>query len=109
MTVPAVLITFHLVCAGWLLFRADSLGQAGDMFALLAAPRWSPDHTETLYYLLHFAWPAIVFQCANRWIPQAFRATRAGSVSLILAAYALLHVVIEGRFGHVRQFIYFQF
>ena len=35
MVVVRVIVTFHLVCLGWLLFRAENIGQAWDMLNLI--------------------------------------------------------------------------
>ena len=35
LAVIKVVITFHLVCLGWLLFRAESIGQAWNMLVLI--------------------------------------------------------------------------
>ena len=45
-----VFVTFHLVCLGWILFRAQSLGEAGEVFRGLLRPGFqaSPLVLETL-------------------------------------------------------------
>ena len=50
----AIVLFFHLVCVGWIFFRADSLTQAGKMFAALLRPAGYADHVlpQSLYLLV---------------------------------------------------------
>ena len=48
-------VTFHLVCLGWLLFRAETIGQAGDLLVTLARGGWAwTDYARTTAALLGF-------------------------------------------------------
>jgi D-alanyl-lipoteichoic acid acyltransferase DltB (MBOAT superfamily) len=104
-----VLVTFHLVCAGWLLFRAESLPHAG---ALLAALASAPDPGLTGRWLLPFA--ALLAPLALLELAQA----RSGDPELVLRAplplralvYACVFfslVLLGEDFG--QPFLYFQF
>ncbi len=50
-----VFVTFHLVCLGWVLFRADSLAQAADYLRRLAVPRGLTDSALALQALQFLA------------------------------------------------------
>ncbi len=112
----AVFVFFHLVCFGWLIFRAESLGQIGSMLQALTTPWlwWLIAGSNTLagtgmWTLLGFAAPLVVMQIAQH---------RSGDLNVLLRMPALVRgcayvvmfyglVFYEG--GLHRQFIYFQF
>jgi alginate O-acetyltransferase complex protein AlgI len=104
-------LMFHLTCYGWLLFRARSAAQVGDMTMALANWRgaWSGElqhrALEVALYvaplLLVHAWEAWKDDLnAVRWLPLAPRYA-------VYVALAFL-TVLFGEFGGA-QFIYFQF
>ena len=109
-----MLLTFHLVCFGWLMFRAESMQTVGLMlhqifhnfhaamipqvisgyagvFALIAAG-----------YLLHLL-PARVDATAQRLV------TYAPLVLQILMAAAIIWCVMQIKSSDIQPFIYFQF
>ena len=109
-----MLLTFHLVCFGWLMFRAESMQTVGLMlhqifhnfhaamipqvisgyagvFALIAAG-----------YLLHLL-PARVDATAQRLV------TYAPLVLQILMAAAMIWCVMQIKSSDIQPFIYFQF
>ena len=112
----AVFGFFHLVCFGWLIFRAESVEQVGRMLQALGTPWlwWLIAGANTLagtgvWTLLGFAAPLMVMQIAQQ---------RRGDLNVLLRTPAfvrgLAYVVMfyglvfyEG--GLHREFIYFQF
>ena len=104
------LITFHFVCFGWVLFRAESLGAAGDVLARLFGA-WTVEPTR-----LTWVPPVlIVAMLATHYWPRAAgeRAVAAAGrlpVTLSALVFAFWLVVLE-QFGPegVAPFIYFQF
>jgi alginate O-acetyltransferase complex protein AlgI len=105
----SVVLTFHLVCLGWLLFRVGSMAQAGDLLSRLAGP-WHLGLVPA--WLLPFAvlvGPLVLMQIAQassgdleivRRAPLPLRAA-------VYAAMTLVIVVFGEDFG--QPFIYFQF
>jgi alginate O-acetyltransferase complex protein AlgI len=105
----AVLVTFHFVCATWILFRAPDLERAGDFFAgfarlLPAASLATP-----------FALSLLVLMAVGQFLPRdRVERVEAAAVRLPLWAQgALLGMVIvavdaAGPIG-IAPFIYFQF
>ncbi len=103
-----VIVTFHLICAGWLIFRAESMEQAiGILGAIVNRPA-----IPLATYLIPVALLIIPL-----WLVQLVQYT-AGDLNVIartpwyvrsvfytLCFYA---IVLVGQFGG-RQFIYFQF
>ena len=101
------LACFHMVCVGWLLFRATSLGQAADMArAVVTRPTWTGARPEVL---LFYVAPLVLMEWAAwrtrderplaRW-PWVWR----GLAYAVL--WFLLTLLGEFRGG---EFLYFQF
>ena len=104
-----VLGTFHLVCYGWLLFRADSLAQVADLSAIVLAPwQWG---AASLWWLplCVLAAPLLAMQLAERWTGEHQPVLRLpwparSAVYLVL----FCGLVLLGEDGG-RPFVYFQF
>ncbi|MCY3786293.1 MAG: MBOAT family protein [bacterium] len=107
--IVARLVTFHFVCFGWILFRAESLSAAGSVLGRLfstapasAGLSWVPAALIAAALAVHF-WPPAASE----------RAVWAASylpVAVTALAFAFWLVVLE-QFGPegVAPFIYFQF
>ncbi len=61
---PWILTTFHLMCVGMILFRANTITQAGELFSAFGS-RWaySPLVSYGFAQLLIFAGPLMLFEC----------------------------------------------
>jgi hypothetical protein len=102
--------TFHLVCLTWLLFRAESMTQAGEMLCRLAHG-WSltPLTAYSLGMLAVFAGPMLLFESWVEKKGDLLALTRIhwplrAAVYAILILY-MLYLTPE----HSSEFIYFQF
>jgi D-alanyl-lipoteichoic acid acyltransferase DltB (MBOAT superfamily) len=101
---------FHLVCYGWLLFRAETAGQIADM-TLGLATGWADAgaHAGLLARVLWFSWPLVLMQLFQARAKNLLVAltwpwpVRAG-VYLMLFYLVVIFGASEGE-----QFIYFQF
>jgi alginate O-acetyltransferase complex protein AlgI len=103
-----VIVTFHVVCLGWILFRAESFGMAMQVLAGLA--RLGPAAMVTPFVAL-----LIVGGLAMHWLPPlaaegaAKRVSPAWSLTMgVLVGIAIL-LVEAARPDGVAPFIYFQF
>jgi hypothetical protein len=102
-------LTFQLVCVGWLLFRADTIGEAWTMFVRIFTA-WGPSPLVT-----PLALGAIVLGIATQYLPHewirrvqgAFADRRPVVQGGILGA-VLLAVTTLGPAG-VAPFIYYRF
>ncbi len=104
------LITFHFVCFGWVLFRAESLGAASGVLRRLASG-WGTDITRLSWVLVAL----ILVMLATHFWPRSagergIWAASHAPVALSALAFAFWLVVLE-QFGPegVAPFIYFQF
>jgi D-alanyl-lipoteichoic acid acyltransferase DltB (MBOAT superfamily) len=105
-----VFLMFHLICIGWLIFRAETLGQAGRMLlAALTSPRWLPLEPRLVLTIVVCASILLIVQLAQAWKREPLIGFRL-PVPLRAVAYAavLLGIVIFGE-ANGRAFIYFQF
>lgn len=111
--VGSIVFFFHLTCAGWLLFRAESVGQVGQFLAAIfgnflgSAPGWMNfTYLGTLAASGAFLFAVQLVQYRTRDLNVVFRLP----VPMRAAFYAgcFLAIVIFGRI-HGNAFIYFQF
>jgi D-alanyl-lipoteichoic acid acyltransferase DltB (MBOAT superfamily) len=102
-------VFFHLVCLGWLIFRAQSFGQIVDMLSAIAGGLHGRGALDLAWRLIFFTWPLVLMQIVQH---------RTGRLDVVLglaapvrgAIYAawLIGIVVFGQF-HGNEFIYFQF
>jgi hypothetical protein len=104
------LATFHFVCFGWIFFRADSFGAAGDVIVRLFTGWAAPIEAVSLPVLA-----AIAVGIGGQYVPRAFwdglmswYARRSLALQAASLALVLLVVNVLGPVG-VAPFIYFQF
>ncbi|WP_374597490.1 MBOAT family protein [Brevundimonas sp.] len=107
-TVLGVIVTFHIVCLGWILFRAESFGMAVAMLQGLARPGPVLALTPLLLVL-------VVGGLAMHWLPPraiegvAMRLKEAPALTFGLLLSAAFLILEAARPDGVAPFIYFQF
>jgi D-alanyl-lipoteichoic acid acyltransferase DltB (MBOAT superfamily) len=105
----AWLVTFHVVCLGWILFRAESFGAAMDVLAGLLRV-WKPAEVLTPFLL-----GMTVFGLSIHFLPPRALETVAGGLKRLPSpaaglALGLAVVLVEAfRPEGIAPFIYFQF
>ena len=112
-----ILFFFHLVCFGWLLFRAQSVAQVTGMIdALLFDYSIGPEFVHHVLYLTFFAGFLIyiqIFQFYKQDLSFVVNSTKQIKlIFLLVIFYLTLYVEILGRSVNVgggSEFIYFQF
>lgn len=107
-TAVRIVVTFHLICLGWLIFRADSLEQAAGMLAaIFQRPAWPPGA-----YLVPAALvilPLMVVQLFQYLADDLDLIGRTPwYVRSLFYTACFYAIVLGGQFGG-EQFIYFQF
>ncbi|MFB3853292.1 MAG: MBOAT family protein [Vicinamibacterales bacterium] len=106
-----VVTMFHLTCLGWLIFRADSLAQAGDLISRLIVG-FSPSWSVLLSFgsrLAFYTAPLIALHALEARrddLTAVFSLPRAVRYSIYAAL--VYFIVLFGDFAGA-QFIYFQF
>ncbi len=103
-----IIVTFHLVCLGWLVFRAESMEQAAGMLSAIVLRPAVP--------LAAYLVPAallIIPLCAVQLVQYTTRdlnviARTPWYVRSVFYTACFYAIVLAGQFGG-RQFIYFQF
>ncbi len=112
--IAGILVTFHLVCAGWVLFRADSMETAGAVFRQI----FLHFHPELLGQLISgYVWVFILMAVGYlvHFLPARTddlfreRVTRMGVVGQAALIVVMIWIVIQFRSSNVVPFIYFQF
>lgn len=112
--IVGVLITFHLVCFGWILFRADSMQKVGEMLTQIGT-NFHPEvfvQFVTGYkgvfalmiigYIFHFV-PKRAENYLQKWVTDSPLAVQAFLLALVIL------VVVQFKSAGVQPFIYFQF
>jgi len=105
-----LLATFHGVCFGWLLFRAESLNDAlGMLGALASQPGWFPDAGPWLFQLAVLGLPLFLVQLLQERTGDLLAPLRLSLVPRTLL-YTLMGTMLL-LFANTgsRAFIYFQF
>jgi D-alanyl-lipoteichoic acid acyltransferase DltB (MBOAT superfamily) len=106
-----VVLMFQLTCYGWLIFRAKSVSQIGDMTASLAGAYGyrSPVAANYLWQLLFFAGPLLVLHAFEAWRDDLKAVLTLRPVMRYAICAVLLYMtVLWGEFGGA-EFIYFRF
>ena len=106
----AWLITLHLICYGWLLFRARSFEQIRAMsWALLTDWRVSPEIALDLPSLAGYALPLVLLHAYEWWNDDLLAVPKLPLVPRYVVYGAVFYLILLfGSFGGA-QFIYFQF
>jgi alginate O-acetyltransferase complex protein AlgI len=106
-----IVLMFHLICFGWLLFRAENMGQVGAFLYLMATDwRITPVAVSMLGLIIFYALPLFLFEYwtsarANDLLAlvRCPWATRAAVYSYVV----LMLIFFQAPESH--EFIYFQF
>ena len=108
---PAVarLITFHIVCLGWVFFRADSFSTAGVLLGRMVTA-WGPAPLVTPVVVLVIV-AALAVQFVPRRVGEQLRITFSHYSPLAQGAALALALLVTDALGPqgVAPFIYFQF
>lgn len=102
------LVTFHLVCFGWVLFRADSMGRVGEMLGRLTD--WGPAPVVTPVVVA-----LIIGGIGVQYLPSGLRQRLSAAFSRLdplaqAAALGVFLLLLDGLGPEgVAPFIYFQF
>jgi alginate O-acetyltransferase complex protein AlgI len=108
-TWPQRIFVFHLVCLGWIFFRADSLHLAGTLLRGLGALAWQSEYTVALKFLALFALPLFLLDLyLERSGEEYFLQERTPMARLAIACGAIVCIAFFSA-NQPNAFIYFQF
>ncbi len=103
---------FHLVCLGWLLFRAESLDQVLNLLRIVFCDPFSTEWAVTrvvLRKLAFYAGPVIIVQMAQYYRNDVLVMYRLPWVLRGILYYAMIIVILIFGVTEANDFIYFQF
>jgi alginate O-acetyltransferase complex protein AlgI len=106
-----IVVTFHLVCFGWLLFRADSMEQAGN-FLYLMATDWhtTPNTIPMLGLIAFYSLPLFAFEYWASSRGENIPALVAGAWGARAGVYCYaVMMLLFFQPPNSHDFIYFQF
>jgi len=108
-----ILFFFHLICLSWLLFRADSIADAGHMLHTLLTgwgqmPRETALYT-TLVSLAFYGLPVLAMDLWQHRSGDPLVALKAPRLVRALIYLALFYGIVVFGETHAQSFIYFQF
>lgn len=107
-----VLFFFHLVCLGWMLFRAQSVAQVGDMLHTLFFSPCGLERTagrQIIQKLAFYAGPVLVVQMFQYFRNDILAMYRLPWVARGIYYYALIIMILIYGVTEANDFIYFQF
>lgn len=110
LAVLKVVITFHLLCLGWLLFRAESIGQAWSMLILILTDLQVTAFSEFAFATVAFyALPLMAYEL---WLLRCNDLDRLAKVAWPIRASIYSYIAVMILLFHPivsHEFIYFQF
>ena len=105
-----VIFFFHLVCLGWLSFRAQSLSQVCLMLqALLFNFQFGPETSFTIFQIVFFTWILMIVQSAQFLTNDLMCVFKANPVIKTLFYVICYYLVTIYGVASGKEFIYFQF
>jgi len=109
-------LMFQITCLGWLIFRAESVGQIGRFLAGFVGDfRASPRTGEFVQLVLALVWPLAAYECwqyaaKSLHVFDSLGATRKAAFVVGVSMNVLLFLVLHRSFVQEQTpFIYFQF
>jgi D-alanyl-lipoteichoic acid acyltransferase DltB (MBOAT superfamily) len=105
----ARVVLFHLVCLGWIFFRADTLGAAVGMIAGLRHFVWTAEYAVAFRFLALFTLPLFVVDVINEARGEEFVFERSLETRRVAVGVALMAIVAVFAANQLNAFIYFRF
>ncbi len=105
-----ILVTFHLVCLGWLFFRAESMAQAWTMLTRLTVGwAWTPLAAYSLSMTAVFALPVMIYEAWVERRGNTLALTHSAWPARVLVYLAMILAMLFLAPDKPGEFIYFQF
>ena len=101
---------FHLVCVGWVFFRAESVGYAWKFFYDgVTRVEWIPEYATAIVFLIMFTFPMFVIDLINERRGEEYLFERAHPYSRVVIGCSFIMVTLFFAGSKSNAFIYFQF
>lgn len=104
------IVIFHVVCFGWVFFRAESVGHAWRfLYSGVTRVQWIPEYATAMVFLVMFTLPMFVIDRINERRGEEYLFERAHPYSraVIGGLFILMTLLFAG--SKSNAFIYFQF
>jgi D-alanyl-lipoteichoic acid acyltransferase DltB (MBOAT superfamily) len=105
----ARILLFHMVCLGWIFFRADSLSNAVRFLNGIAIWAWRSEFATAFAFLALFSIPLFALDLALEGRNEEFLGEHAPAIYRVAFGGTLIAVVALFAANQVSAFIYFQF
>ena len=103
-------VIFHLVCLGWIFFRAESVGQAWHFFSYgVTRLQWIPEYTTAILFLVLFTFPMFVIDLVNERRGEEYLFERAHPFSRVVIGGSFIMVTLLFAGSKSNAFVDFQF
>jgi alginate O-acetyltransferase complex protein AlgI len=108
-TWPKRIFIFHLVCLGWIFFRADSLASAGTLLRGLGHLAWQPQYAVAFKLLALFALPLFLMDLYLEQSQEEYLFEHRTAFTRLALAGGLLVLTTFFSANQANAVIYFQF
>jgi alginate O-acetyltransferase complex protein AlgI len=108
------LVFYHLVCYGWMLFRAQSWSQIDEMTRLIVSglpfnPSSVVTHSETIRTLGFFVFPLLIMDAYHERVRDHIHFIQLPILLKSIVYFLMYYLLIVYGFEGGKEFIYFQF
>jgi alginate O-acetyltransferase complex protein AlgI len=108
-TWPQRIFIFHLVCLGWVFFRAESMGSAFSLLRGLGHWEWQPEYFVALRFLAMFSIPLFLLDLYLEQSRQEYVFQERTPMARIAVACVVVVLITFFSANQANAFIYFQF
>jgi alginate O-acetyltransferase complex protein AlgI len=103
------LLVFHLVCLGWIFFRAESVGSAVGLLSGLRQIQWQPEYLIAFKFLALFTVPLFIVDLFLEHSGEEYLFQERAPMTRVAFALSTLALVTFFSANQANAFIYFQF
>jgi D-alanyl-lipoteichoic acid acyltransferase DltB (MBOAT superfamily) len=109
-TLLSIFVTFHFVCLGWLIFRANTPEQILQYLQAMMFNFGAPNSAiDDVGRLVVYAGPLLALQLAKEWSGDMYVIERLGWISKGILYFVMAVLLLAAGASDGRTFIYFQF
>lgn len=108
-TWPSRIFIFHVVCLGWIFFRARDIAAAGSMLHGLRFLAWEPAYLVGFKFLAFFAVPLFLIDLYIEHTGEEYPLQNRAPLAQAVAACSFLALITFFSANQANAFIYFQF